>query len=250
MRRRQFVCGCAGLAITGCGGNGDNGLRAGDSLSVRGCGISLQALGMQYPGCNGLPISSSGNVGLDVAFASEFQLQKTFWGLSNVTFSFLDDCNGPNAYADRDTASILFGLNLATSTYSQFGSALPWWQVLAHEFGHQIQYWLGSDWLGAPTVAPTELEADMFSGIYILLNKPSFDPAEISTILTNAFSIGDYQYNNRNHHGTPLQRGAAVVAGGRVALRYAEGTIPRTYSAIRELFLRELQVILNDPRLL
>lgn len=138
---------------------------------------------------------------------------------------------------------VLFGTTLAFQTYSRYGTPLPLWQVLAHEFGHMMQFAYGASWLDAPTVAPRELEADMFSGFYLIYAKAFVSPAEMQTSLQQAFSIGDYAYNSQNHHGTPLQRMAAVVAGGKVANEYFGGVIPRTVDAIRQRFYQELRQI-------
>jgi uncharacterized protein len=162
-----------------------------------------------------------------------------------VQFSFLNDCDGPNAYATPDTHAILFGINLGNRIYAQFGSALPLWQVIAHEFGHQVQFALGDDWLAAPTAEPKELEADMFSGFYLILAKSSVaSPAEMQTTLNNAFSIGDFQFNSPSHHGTPLQRVQAVLAGAKVGTELAYNRIAKTYPAVRQRFAQELALII------
>jgi predicted metalloprotease len=172
---------------------------------------------------------------------TEFNAQGNFWNIPGVSFAFLNDCNSPNALANPQDRSILFGTTMAAKLLRDFGNAIPLWQVLAHEWGHQIQFYLGDSWLNAPTVAPKELEADMFSGFYLLIAK---NTANLSSSISNAFALGDWEFNNPAHHGTPNQRGAAVLAGGRVALEYVSGSIPRTYPAIRQRFLQELAFIL------
>jgi len=243
LTRRRFICGCAAsLSLAGCGGGGGSESQGSQPAVARGC-LSITASAAQAtqaPGCGG-PALSSGNPTADVAFRSEFQSQMAFWGLQGVSFAFLNDCDSPNAYANPQDRSILFGITLAQKLLTQFNSSIPLWQVMAHEWGHQVQYALGDSWLSAPTVAPKELEADMFSGFYLLMAKNSSD---LSSSIAAAFSTGDWNFNNPNHHGTPAQRGAAVLAGGKVANEYVSGAIPRTYPAIRQRFAQELAFIL------
>jgi len=188
-----------------------------------------------------MPTRSTGNAALDAAFMNEFNAQGNFWGLPGVSFAFLNDCNSPNALANPQDRSILFGTTMAAKLLRDFGNTIPLWQVLAHEWGHQIQFSLGESWLSAPTVAPKELEADMFSGFYLQIAK---NTSNLSSSIANAFALGDWEFNNPSHHGTPIQRGAASLAGGRVAIEYVSGSIPRTYPAIRQRFFQELTFIL------
>jgi hypothetical protein len=240
--RRRLLCGCAGgLLLSACGGGGDdNPLPA--TAAARGC-LSLTASAAQATSAAscGLPAVSSGNPGQDSVFRNEFNVQANFWGIPGVSFAFLNDCNSPNALANPQDRSILFGISMAQKLLTQFGNSLPMWQVLAHEWGHQVQYALGDNWLNAPTVAPKELEADMFSGFYLVIAKNTSD---LSSTIPAAFSFGDWDFNNPSHHGTPQQRGAAVVAGARVALLYVSGAIPQTYPAVRQSFAQELAFIL------
>jgi len=238
--RRRWLCGCAsGALLAGCGG-GEDGFTS--NTGARGC-LSINVSAAQAttsPGC-GIPTRSTGNAALDAAFRNEFNAQGNFWGLPGVSFAFLNDCNSPNALANPQDRSILFGTTMAAKLLRDFGDTIPLWQVLAHEWGHQIQFSLGDSWLSAPTVAPKELEADMFSGFYLQIAK---NTSNLSSSIANAFALGDWEFNNPSHHGTPIQRGAALLAGGRVAIEYVSGSIPRTYPAIRQRFFQELTFIL------
>jgi uncharacterized protein len=239
--RREFLCLCGGsLALAGCGGRDDS--PSANSAQPRGCTLSASAAGSAIPGC-GQPTNTSGNSALDAAFSQEFFYQRSFWNLPSVSFAFLSDCDSPNAFANPGNMGILFGTTLAAQTYSRYGTPLPLWQVLAHEFGHMMQFTYGAAWLDASTAAPRELEADMFSGFYLIYAKAFVSPAEMQTSLQQAFSIGDYAYNSERHHGTPLQRMAAVVAGGKVANEYVAGYIPQTVDAMRQRFHQELRAI-------
>ena len=41
----------------------------------------------------------------------------------------------------------------------------------------------------------------------------SFDDKDIEEIARIAFQVGDYEFNNRQHHGTPKERALAVLTG-------------------------------------
>ncbi len=242
LERRRLLCGCAGLfVLAGCGGG--DGSTTSNGPQLQGCSLSVAAGMGGLPGC-GLPQNTSGNSQIDAAFAQEFNFQKSFWSLPSVSFAFLSDCDSPNAYANQANMAILFGTTLLAQTYSKYATALPMWQVLAHEFGHMMQFSYGAGWLNAPTAAPRELEADMFSGFYLILEKSFVSFTEMQTTIQQAMSIGDFGFNNPNHHGTPIQRMAAVVAGGKVANEYFAGVIPRTVDGIRQRFLQELRQII------
>jgi len=174
-------------------------------------------------------------------FHERVQHARKLLGNSRHFVAFLNDCNSPNALANPQDRSILFGTSMAQKLLNQFRDTIPLWQVMAHEWGHQIQYALGDYWLEASTVAPKELEADMFSGFYLLITKGS---SNLASSVANAFSMGDWEFNNPSHHGTPNQRGAALLAGSRVALEYTSGAIPKTYPAVRQRFFQELTQII------
>ena len=237
--RRRLLCTCAGgLLLSACGGGSESNNNTPIKPVQRGC-LSVSVFANQavnQPGC-GIPSSTTGNTNIDNALRAEFEAQKAFWGASGVSFSFLNDCNSPNAYANPQDKSILFGSSLASKLLNQFGNIIPLWQVMAHEWGHQIQFALGDSWLNAQTVAPKELEADMFSGFYLMLAK---NTPNVTTSVSAAFSLGDWSFNDPGHHGTPAQRGAAVVAGARAAVDYASGALPRSYQALRQRFYDEL----------
>lgn len=248
--RRRLLCSCAsGLLLAACGGDPDSAPSStgqaspspSSNLKARGC-LSISATSAQAssnPQC-GNPTTTTGNPVWDNAFRSEFNMQGAFWGVPGVSFNFLNDCDGPNALANPQDKSILFGTAMAGDLLTKFGSTIPLIQVLAHEWGHQIQFALGDFWLNAPTVAPKELEADMFSGFYLLLAKSNFPVNEMNTSIFAAFSLGDWNFNNPSHHGTPQQRAAAILAGNKVALEYQTNAIQRTYPAVRQRFFQEL----------
>lgn len=85
--------------------------------------------------------------------------------------------------------------------------------ILAHEFGHHIQFQLN---LYSATSSPEntrkmELMADAFSAYYLSHARgASMQWKRVKQFLQVFFNIGDCAFTNNNHHGTPTQRMAAA----------------------------------------
>ena len=86
--------------------------------------------------------------------------------------------------------------------------------VLAHEFGHSIQAELGVLDVGFP-VWRTELMADCFAGNWAnsAYVNGILEPGDIEEALATADLIGDFEFANPQHHGTPDERVAAFSLG-------------------------------------
>jgi uncharacterized protein len=83
--------------------------------------------------------------------------------------------------------------------------------ILAHEYAHSVQV-MGNSRLR--NVTQIELQADCMAGYYMgAMPDVTFDLDDIKEIASIAYQVGDYEYNNRQHHGTPKQRAQAVIAG-------------------------------------
>ncbi len=85
--------------------------------------------------------------------------------------------------------------------------------VLAHEFGHHIQYQLNLN-SGASSPEKTmkmELMADAFSAYYLSHARgASMQWKRVKQFLQVFFNIGDCAFTDLNHHGTPTQRMASA----------------------------------------
>ena len=94
--------------------------------------------------------------------------------------------------------------------------------VCAHEFGHIVQFKHGLDrelQEGQSTAKCVELQADFLAGFFAgrrKLLQPNYPAAVFAT---TQFSFGDDMVDDPNHHGTPEQRGAAVVKGFELAYK-------------------------------
>ncbi len=185
--------------------------------------------------------ATSGNRLFDRAMAEAlFQMSQLFDVLP--TFGFIKGGNVVNAFAttalykreegdadlpEREDGTVLFGDGIV-SYLQRKGVEDPVAAVLAvcaHEFGHIVQYRysfqekpvisLLND--GQPTVKRAELHADLLAGFYVGSaakrnpNTPAADVALAASVL------GDFDTDQKGHHGTPKERGAAVREGFKLA---------------------------------
>lgn len=93
--------------------------------------------------------------------------------------------------------------------------------ILAHEFGHQIQFQLNLFPAGPSTpegTRRTELMADAYSAYYLSHARgASMQWKRVQQFLQVFFNIGDCSFSSTGHHGTPTQRMAAAEFGYNVA---------------------------------
>lgn len=153
---------------------------------------------------------------------------------------FMDDISSPNAmainpgfYNEQDYA-VLFGKRMYSKSliinreeildgggdYSLYVNDIYIASILAHEFAHVGQY-ITHTGLSGRTVN-RELMADVISGWYIGMmvtnggSQPLVDNQAIKDInetINRTFRSGDYQFNHKDHHGTPDQRAEAFIFG-------------------------------------
>ncbi|MGU3420803.1 hypothetical protein [Methylobacterium sp. D54C] len=162
--------------------------------------------------------SSSGRKQIDNALIAELKkILKVF--PINPGFKFINDTS-PNAFASqassvKDTAGTVFiGLNLINGEFnaSDYGGVAVA-GICAHECGHIYQF--NTQWaarLSGPTAKRVELHADYLAGYYLGADAShAKDKAE--AFAHSLFAKGDFNFNDRNHHGTPEQRVAAMRKG-------------------------------------
>jgi hypothetical protein len=85
--------------------------------------------------------------------------------------------------------------------------------ILAHEYGHHVQFQLGvfDGATGPEATRRTELMADAFSAYYLSHARgASMQWKRVKQFLQVFFNIGDCAFDNNGHHGTPTQRMAAA----------------------------------------
>jgi uncharacterized protein len=138
------------------------------------------------------------------------------WGVPSVALSFVKDPSRPSSTYNAisyGSGKIYYGeaIYKAAKSKGQVANAM----ILAHEFGHQLQYRFNLPSVDENTARAGELEADGSSGYYLRrpagYNATSF--AAIAPAYEFAFAIGDNSTSSPNHHGTPPQRRSAVRLG-------------------------------------
>jgi uncharacterized protein len=139
------------------------------------------------------------------------------WGLPEVSLDFVIDYENPGSTYNAISYSngkIYYGEAIYYDAQYKGGDIVNA-LILAHEFGHQLQYNYGLPSVRENTVRPNELEADATAGYYLRrpdgFNTNSFE--EIADAYEFAASIGDNGVNNPGHHGTSPQRRSAVRLG-------------------------------------
>jgi Zn-dependent protease with chaperone function len=142
------------------------------------------------------------------------------------TFAFYEDGERANAYASPGEdgvpstwGKVRFGRRLFGDLTNKFGDdGIAILGVLAHEFAHIAQYRRRvMSALAGSTVKRSELHADLVSGYYLGLRKLANSSLKLRAAGMALYSIGDYAYNDPQHHGTPEERVEASEYGFALA---------------------------------
>jgi len=140
-------------------------------------------------------------------------------------FAFFSESGSANAFASptrkmgRSDGDVLFGRKLFRKIMSrrehpEIGIV----SVCAHEFGHiaQSKYGVYNRLVGSNRrIKRLELHADFLSGYFAGIRRLQHPNYPAATFALTQFSFGDDSADDIEHHGTPDERGAAVVAGYR-----------------------------------
>jgi predicted metalloprotease len=136
--------------------------------------------------------------------------------------------NDTSAFYCPTDDTIYIGQAFASAIYNGVANGLPGQQagfgraagqfavayVVAHEYGHNIQQESGV--LGGHVSAlPTELNADCLAGTWghWEYGQGKMDDTGVKQVLDAALAVGDFDFMNPQHHGTPQQRRDAVLTG-------------------------------------
>lgn len=94
--------------------------------------------------------------------------------------------------------------------------------ILAHEFGHHVQYednLFDSPLTGPAATRRTELMADSFASYFLTHKKgESLNKHAVVQDALTFFNVGDCSFASNGHHGTPNQRARAATWGAETAL--------------------------------
>lgn len=169
----------------------------------------------------------------DTGYAHEiFNLSRAF--SVQPGFFVCRENGAPNAFATPETVelgtigSVFLGMSLAQSELRRSGQynnfTLP--AILAHEVGHIVQFRERN----RLTTKLKELQADYLAGWYMANRDRGvarWSETSVQQNMSTFYGLGDYDYNNQDHHGTPDERLAAVLAG----FRSATLSLPAVYKA-------------------
>ena len=129
------------------------------------------------------------------------------WNVRNGTSSPCGRISG-SLYCPRSNTIYITQQHIKMA-YQYGDAALAY--ILAHEYAHAAQIAGGSR---LRNITQIELQADCLAGYYMgVMPDVSFDDKDIEEIARIAFQVGDYEFNNRQHHGTPKERALAVLTG-------------------------------------
>lgn len=197
--------------------------------------VCLQA-GLKAPG--GLR-RTFGLPALDRGLTNEVFLLKSVFGALPEVYYYTDG-QSPNAFATRNQlgghpepdGTIGLGTTLCQSLLQRYSGPSFYSQgdhavvaVLAHEFAHILQFKTG---LQTNPARRMELQADFLAGCYIAARAIAlwrWDLINMQQAAEQMFSIGDFNFNSPEHHGTSRQRLSAYLGGGRLAFEQS-GQVP------------------------
>lgn len=125
--------------------------------------------------------------------------------------------------------TIYFAQKFAADLYAGLAKGLPGGNggmagsfgvayVLAHEYGHNLQNELGIFKIGrSNSVKPFELQADCLAGSWgnSAFAQGGLTDTDIREAIATVESVGDFDIDNQQHHGTPGERRDAWLAGFR-----------------------------------
>jgi len=213
--RRGLLLG-AGLAVLGTtttAGAAKAQTECGPSTSKLPSSCSWHGAGME----DFQVFSTSGRKQIDKAMIAELRRILTILPI-NPGFKYINDQN-PNAFADakdtvpNTTGTVYIGLNLINGEFEQADGGVAVAGICAHECGHIYQFYNGwMDKLASDTARLVELHADFLAGYYF--GRTGLHSANKVKVFGNSlFSKGDYNFNDKDHHGTPEERLTAMQRG-------------------------------------
>ncbi len=201
-------------------GQGGCTLAAGDLAGIE---AALGKGGVDY-GAGFLP--TSGDPTLDRELGKALVRLSQLYG-ERPGFGFYDDAESQNAFASGDTripgtwGTVLFGKTLFWTLLQHQDGGMSVLAVLAHEFAHVIQIHRGLRQrllAGQATVKRNELHADFLSGFYLGTRKREFRELTLYEAGVTFRQLGDTDFTDPQHHGTPAERVAAAEAGFAIGI--------------------------------
>ncbi|ARS34752.1 hypothetical protein CA264_04455 [Pontibacter actiniarum] len=124
--------------------------------------------------------------------------------------------------------------------------------ILAHEWGHQVQFNNYTKWYGQRVSTPeatrkTELEADVFSSYYMTHKRgATYNWKRAAEFFELFYNIGDCSFTSAGHHGTPNQRLAASRLGWIIAQETQPMGHVLTADELHTIFMAALNSVIDN----
>jgi hypothetical protein len=206
--------------------------------------ILCAAAGQGAPQAEAL-LDSTGDANLDRILAAEMMEQSRYYGIQPAFMLY----SGPNQNAlattktrlENTKGTILYNVGFLQSQLKsgQWGGTVVA-GVLAHEFGHIYQFFsaYAARLQGMhSTVKFQELHADFLSAFY-MAKKFVASGVKLNDYFDAFYALGDYQFDQKDHHGTKEERYIAIKAGHNLSLGHKNEGIAFAASQ-GEAFLKE-----------
>lgn len=133
-----------------------------------------------------------------------------------------------------------------------------WSGILAHEWGHQIQFQNFGNWTyPIPAFPPfpgnpestrmTELEADFLTAYYLTHKRGgTYNWKRVEDVLASFYNIGDCGFDSSGHHGTPDQRLEAARQGYLLAASQKKKGQIASAQSVHDAFLAILPGVVGS----
>ena len=130
-----------------------------------------------------------------------------------------------------------------------------WSGILAHEWGHQLQFQNFGNWaypipafIGTPeSTRMTELEADFLTAYYLTHKRGgTYNWKRVEDVLSSFFNIGDCGFESPGHHGTPAQRLEAARQGYLLAANQKKKGQIASAQSVHDAFLSILPSVVGE----
>ncbi len=221
--RRSFI---GGLALLAWADRGEQ-AQAASGEPYFSCSLSYST----FAAARRIVRTTSGDRRLDHALISELREICKIMPV-NPGFRYIVD-DSPNAFAESNSTipntrgTVYIGLNLINSEMnSRKMGGIAVAGICAHECSHIYQFFspIAKDLEDEEAKSGVffELHADLMAGYYLRRRGWKFEA--VQAFAESLFSIGDYAFNDPDHHGTPAQRVSAMRQG------YAEAVKEITYA--------------------
>lgn len=209
----------------------------GQPLQALGCSLNtgqatkLMSRSMTLSALKDKLIETSGDAHLDVTLGKALvRLAAAFH--EQPGFGFYDDSRGKNAYASRERVvqgtwgTVLYGQRMFQEVMERANDGgMAALTIAAHEFAHIAQFHTDTDsklMANQTTVKRVELHADYLAGWYLGTRKQSQPDLKLWAAGRTVYEIGDEDFNDPQHHGTPDQRVDASEKGFALGLKSGE----------------------------